>query len=185
MENQNQVNEVIQENNESRTGNAKQIMKDILSFALTACAIVVLCQVVLALHIVPSSSMEPTIKTNSFAVCWRLPFFFDDPAPEHGDIVSFKSDERGKILIKRVIGLPGDEISFRDGYVYRNGDKIYEPYVAEEGTTYADQTYTVPEGHIFVLGDNRMHSADSRRLDNPYISFHDLYAKMLFAIPLP
>ena len=77
--------------------------------------------------------MEPTIKTNSFAVCWRLPYLIGNPSPRYGDVVSFYSEEKEKILIKRVIGLPGDTISFSDGHVLRNGEYITEKYLEDNG----------------------------------------------------
>ncbi len=164
----------------------KTVARDVIEFVATALVVYLVCNFVIALHIIPSGSMEPTIRTDSFAVCWRLNYLVSDVLPNYGDIVSFKNAEKKKILIKRVIGLPGDTITFRDGYVYRNGEKLEEPYLNEQGVTFSDvDEYVVPEGHIFVMGDNRQHSADSRRLSSPYISVESLYAKYLFSFPLP
>jgi signal peptidase I len=97
----------------------------------------------------------------------------------YGDIVSFKNDKTSEILkansqnttsgfIKRVIGLPGDTLELRDGFVYRNGLLIEEPYLSSPRSTYGGTSLkdcvlvTVPEKSYFVLGDNRKVSSDSR-----------------------
>ena len=100
--------------------------------------------------------------------------------------MSFRS-EQGEFLIKRVIGLPGDVITFDDGYVYRNGDVLDEEYLAEQGVTKHgnQEKYIVPDGCVFVLGDNREHSADSRYMDNPYVPIPDIVSKMLISFPIP
>ena len=86
---------------------------------------------------------------------------------ERGDIIVFKSkllDDKGeqKYLIKRVIAVGGDTIEIRDGYVYINGEQIDEPYVAEQGISGEMGSVTVEEGKMFVMGDNRGVSQDSR-----------------------
>ncbi len=86
--------------------------------------------------------------------------------PVRGDIVIFSPPDDDKPYIKRVIGLPGDVISFADGNVYVNGQQLEEPYL-QAGITrcpggICEEPITVPEGHVFVLGDNRRNSEDSR-----------------------
>ena len=102
-------------------------------------------------------------------VSWR----FSDPGRQ--DIVVFHPPFEGPVLIKRIIGMPGDEISLEDGAVYVNGQKLDEPYVREvdgeavpsepfdNGLPWSlQQPYTVPAGNYFVMGDNRIDSGDSR-----------------------
>lgn len=97
----------------------------------------------------------------------------------HGDMVAFQSDKTKAILanegknqeagfIKRVIGIPGDVIELRDGFVYRNGELLKEPYISSPRSTYGGDglsdcvALTVSPGKYFVLGDNRKVSSDSR-----------------------
>ncbi len=85
---------------------------------------------------------------------------------EHGDVVVIDYNE-GEPLIKRVIGLPGDVINIDDaGQVYRNGVALDEPYTRDGITPTMGATlpYTVPDGYIFAMGDNRVESLDSRML---------------------
>jgi signal peptidase I len=88
-------------------------------------------------------------------------------APDRGEIVVFHPPhgDDGKPYIKRVIGLPGEEIGFADGYVTIDGERLGEPYIAGPITECGGAAHcrlTVPEGTVYVLGDNREYSSDSR-----------------------
>lgn len=181
------TNEILEDASpapEGKMKGRKTTVREVVEYFATIAVTVFFFTFIFALHRVPTESMYPTIKPGSIVVCTRVQYLLGDPAPEYGDVVSFRSDEAGRILIKRVIGLPGDTISFEDGYLIRNGEKVEEPYLNEQGVTQRGNlgTYTVPEGCFFVLGDNRQHSADSRYMSNPYIPFGKIYAKMLFPI---
>jgi signal peptidase I len=94
----------------------------------------------------------------------RIVYPFHDP--ERGEIVVFyPPGTTGKPYIKRIIGLPGDQIAFEDGFVTLNGERLDETYIAG-GITYCEDSphcrLTVPEGMVYVLGDNRDNSSDSR-----------------------
>ncbi len=109
-------------------------------------------------YLVPSDSMEPTLMRSDYIGAFSV-----KPSElQRGDIVVFISGLEGDFYVKRVIGLPGDVVSISRGIVYINGSKMDEPYVAhrEEGDL---PPVKIPDGHIFVMGDNRSNSVDSRR----------------------
>ncbi len=123
---------------------------------------------------IPSGSMEPTLEAGDRLVVNKVSYRLHDVS--RGDVIVFEipaadvGSDGIKDLIKRVVGLPGDTIETRSGAVYINDRKLEEPYLAE-GTLTGDPTQgsnpsiprqVVPEGHVFVLGDNRDNSADSR-----------------------
>lgn len=154
---------------------------------VTTLVMVVLFRGIFLLGFVTSGSMETTLPTHSVFLSWHLSFLLSDPVPERGDIVLFKSDELGEDLVKRVIGVPGDTISFSDGYVYVNGERLTEDYLPVQGITYPAtdcDTFTVPEGCIFLLGDHRDNSLDSRYWDQPYIPVSNILSRAMVDISL-
>lgn len=141
--------------------------------------------VVFSLAWVPSGSMEPTLPTKSYFFGWRLPYFFGDPTPERGDIIMFRSDELDELLVKRVVGLPGDTVSLNNGYVYINGEVLEEEYLPEQGITYqtgSTSVFEVPADCVLVMGDNRTGSYDSRAWGNPYVPVEKIKSKALVDI---
>lgn len=111
---------------------------------------------------IPSESMVPTLEVKDRILANKFIYRFTEP--ERGDIVVFDSVESGDdTLIKRVVGLEGDEIRVQGGLLFVNGEPQQEPYLNEEETFrgYYGPSI-VPEGHVFVMGDNRGNSADSR-----------------------
>lgn len=128
-----------------------------------------------------SESMEPTIMVGDYGFTY-LKAYSKKSVPRHGDLVVFHF--MGSIVGKRVIGTPGDVISFKRGYVYRNGIQLKDDYLpSASAKTYCKSTFKVPTECIFVLGDNREVSYDSRFWDNPYIPYSDIIGKILFIIP--
>lgn len=132
---------------------------------------------------IPSGSMEPTLQVGDVAVANGLAYLRKEP--QRGDIVILKSDATGdKTLIKRIIGLPGDSMMFVDGYLYINGELIYEEYLPEDMETNSNRDFEVPAGCYFVMGDNRTDSFDSRNWDNPYVPKENIKGKMIADIPV-
>ena len=103
-------------------------------------------------------SMRPTLEDGEFVLVSKLNYQFGEV--ERGDIIVFHFPmDPEQELIKRVIGLPGDHIRVGDGAVSVNGQVLNEPYIAA-APAYAGE-WNVPDGHLFVLGDNRNDSSDS------------------------
>ena len=83
-----------------------------------------------------------------------------------------------------MIGLAGDEIRISEGKVYRNGEELDEPYLLVRESTYsAVSEFLVPEGSLFVLGDNRYKSKDSRFMEETYVPVENLYAHEILQLP--
>jgi len=107
-------------------------------------------------------SMVPTFRGGEWVLVNRMAYRFGR-LPQRGDIVVFHPNNGGhEDYIKRVIGLPGDEILIQNGTIYINNRPLRESYVVER-PRYSGY-WRVPEGHVFVLGDNRNHSTDSHSL---------------------
>ena len=111
---------------------------------------------------IPSASMVPTLKYGDRVLVNKFIYRFTEP--QRGDIIVFKSVEGDdQDLIKRVVGVPGDEIAVRGGKLFVNGEPQKEPYVNKK---YPDRSFyaptTVPKDHVFAMGDNRANSQDSR-----------------------
>lgn len=160
----------------------KRLWQDYGSVLITLAAVFVVFKFIFQLAWVPTGSMETTLPTRSLLLGWHLPYVVADPLPDHGDVITFWSDELDEVLVKRVIGLPGDTITYADGYVYRNGEKLDERYLPGQGITYCDNEFSVPEGCFFVMGDNRGGSFDARYWDEPYITADNVQAKVLLCV---
>lgn len=107
---------------------------------------------------VDGSSMEPTLHSGEFVIVNKLTYKLGQP--EIGDVVVFHYPrDPEQEYIKRVIGLPGDQVLISDGKVYINGQMLEEDYINSPPAYQA--TWEVPDDSLFVLGDNRNNSADS------------------------
>lgn len=108
---------------------------------------------------IESVSMENTLIQGDFVLVNKVAYQLG--SPKLGDVIVFEPPfDSPEPYIKRVIGLPGDEVIIRDGEVYINGALITEPYIKAKART--NGTYEVPEDTLFVMGDNRNNSSDSR-----------------------
>lgn len=112
------------------------------------------------LSVVRGSSMAPRIHDGDRILIDHLSYVFGDV--QRGDIVVLKYPLDPSVdYIKRVVGLPGDEVLLQDGHVWVNGELVDEPYV-DEPDPFSRQRVRVKPAHFFVLGDNRPRSSDSR-----------------------
>ena len=110
---------------------------------------------------VEGQSMEPNLHSEQRLVVEKLSYRFH--GPQRFDIVVLKMPSQGEeLLIKRVIGLPGETVEIRDGQVYVNGNLLEEPFTDQSTHPGRNSTVTVPPLHIYVMGDNRDRSNDSR-----------------------
>lgn len=120
---------------------------------------------------VATDSMAPTLNKGHHLLLDRVTYIFR--APRRGEVVSFDMPAVGEYgMVKRVIAVPGDTVELREKGVYLNGEHQYEPYAHYERPDERLQgddlgPVTVPQGHIFVLGDNRDRSYDSASWKDP------------------
>ncbi|MBQ6900056.1 MAG: signal peptidase I [Firmicutes bacterium] len=144
-------------------------MKELLGWIRDILIAVAIAAVILAFFkpiIIQQQSMEPNFYSGDYVITSRQAYnIFGDP--QRGDIIVFKSDlytdeGEAKNLIKRIIGLPGDTVEIIEGEVYLNGEVLNEEYIKEPGLSGEMEAVTVPEGELFVMGDNRRVSQDSR-----------------------
>jgi signal peptidase I len=134
--------------------------------------------------IVKQTSMQDTMNPNDYLIMYRQAY--RSKSPKRGDIIIFQSDltdddGNDKLLIKRVIGLPGDKIQIKEGNVYINGKEYEEDYL-KDGYTTVDGTWKVPKGKYFVMGDNRVVSVDSRYQSVGYVSKSQIQGKVVLRL---
>lgn len=135
--------------------------------------------------IVKQSSMEPNFYENDYLFVSKQSYTFSEP--KRGDVVVVHSSllrENGdeKLLIKRVIGLPGDKIDISDGKVYINGEELVEDYTKEGYTTGDVDGLVVPENKVFCMGDNRRVSIDSRAPEVGCIDMDEVVGKVFLRL---
>lgn len=127
---------------------------------------------------VVGSSMEPTYHNGNIILVDKV--FYKRGTPSYNDIVvvAYHVSAGEDQIIKRVIGLPGDHIEMKDNQLYRNGELLNEDYIREPMANNNDFAYDIPEGKVFVMGDNRNNSVDSRMIG--YIDFKDQVVGRVF-----
>lgn len=123
---------------------------------------------------VDSGSMSPTLEPGDRRLTMK-------PLPgqeyRRGEILVFHSEEYGRDMVKRLIGLPGEQISIRNGSVFVEGKRLMEPYAGDR-TVYQGE-FRIPQGKYLFLGDNRESSTDSRVWEDPYIPKSEIKGRIL------
>lgn len=145
-------------------------IKDWVKSIIIAAFIAVLLMQLIVPTVVREHSMEPSFYGGDYLIVGKINYKIS--SPKRGDVIIFKSDipmnpsepsSAKKLLIKRIIGMPGDVINISDNEVSINGEVIDEPYINDGGTPGDVVNYVVPKDSYFVMGDNRTVSIDSRR----------------------
>ena len=137
--------------------------------------------------IVKQRSMEPNFYTNDYLLVSRQAYGLFGGDPQRGDVIVFQSDlsdDNGasKLLIKRVIGLPGDSITITEGKVYINGEMQIDSYTKDQMTNGEIVDLVVPENSLFCMGDNRLVSVDSRAPEVGFISYDVVVGKVVLRL---
>ncbi|OPL10538.1 MAG: S26 family signal peptidase [Firmicutes bacterium ML8_F2] len=127
--------------------------------------------------VVEGRSMYPTMEETERLMVNKVVYYFDEP--QLGDIVVFEY-QPGRDFIKRVIGVGGDRVEIKTGQVYLNGAVLNEPYLLDDMETADFGPVEVPPGYIFLLGDYRCNSMDSRDPRVGFISLNSLKGKAFF-----
>lgn len=152
----------------------KSWMRELIESVLPALVIVLVVNIFLAQATrVEGQSMEPVLHNDERLIIEKVSYRFQEP--RRGDIIVLRRAHRaGEPLIKRVVGLPGETVEIKGGQVYIDGQPLDEEYL-DQATWGATPPVLVPEEHVFVLGDNRRASNDSRAFGE--VAFDDIIGK--------
>ncbi|WP_166238018.1 signal peptidase I [Paenibacillus turpanensis] len=168
---QEQSGQYSQQAAEVKPGWKEEVIDWVKALLIAAVLVVVIRVFLFSPYLVDGPSMEPNFHTGERVIVNKI--LYDIREPEHGEVIVFEAPD-GSDYIKRVIGLPGDTVRVDGDAVFVNGEKIAEPYIQSvideyaklgNGNTYNNKNYDehiVPENQLFVMGDNRRNSRDSR-----------------------
>ena len=171
---------MIQEIIKGESFNYKQEIWSWVKILVTSSLIAIIITTFFKPTLVIGNSMYPTLGNYNYILINRAIYW--NSMPKAQDIVVFKSQLKDeKILIKRVIAVAGDSLKIRDSKVFVNGVQLDEPYIHRQLTTGTIDT-VIPEGHVFVMGDNRGDSLDSRFKEVGYVNKQDVVGKTICSL---
>ncbi len=168
---------------EEKSGRAKLALEiyDMLdSVIISAVAVLVIFTLVFRIFVVNGSSMYPTLKHGERLIVSDM--FY---TPRQGDIICFYSDYRDEVLVKRVIATAGQTVDITDDYrVVVDNKELDEDYIGDIDTRLLStpMPYTVEEGRVFVMGDNRGDSLDSRDMRIGTVSENEILGKLVIRL---
>ena len=168
-------------NRELRNTVRRELIEDALSWLKIVFSVLlfmlILINFVVVNAVVHHFSMENTLSDGDRIVSFRLAYLFNEPSPY--DIIVFNRPPEDTLYIKRIIGRPGDEVRIVNGNVYVNDTLTRKDFV--NGIPIGNfGPVTVPEGHFFVLGDNRNNSIDSRHWPKTFVSGEHVLGRAVF-----
>lgn len=142
----------------------KEFIKDTFGYVVVIVVVLLINLYIIAFQQIIGPSMQNNLETGNIVIVNKIIYKFIEP--RRCDVISFENED--KMLVKRVIGLPGDHIEYKDNYLYINGTKYEEPYLSDVVTKdfkledLPGNYSVIPEDMYLVLGDNRVDSMDSR-----------------------
>ncbi len=170
-----------QENKKTTDSQEKRPINRMYLFAAAAFILAAICSGVgLRLVRVNGPSMEPTLHHNDWVIA--LPRAYQKDVPERGDVILLRRPSLTQgYIVKRVIGLPGEQVEIRNGMVFVNNTKVDDPFMVEDFRESMEPLLVEP-GCYFVLGDNRTVSKDSRHWEDPFVHREELCGKVWYMI---
>ncbi len=175
----------MEEQNTEKKSVGREILEWVACIVVAVVITLLLRNFVFTIVRVDGSSMDPTLASGERLVMIRLGY-----EPKEGDIVVVDPDNGSEApYIKRIIGMPGDVLEFEisaagEVTLYKNGEALEEAYISSDlyPGNIGKGTYTVPENHVFVMGDNRPNSKDSRDLSVGFIPFNHVMGEAVFRL---
>lgn len=162
----------------------KEFLKDTFGYVVFIAIILFIAIYIVGLQQVVGPSMSPTLENGDILILDKVTYRFFDI--KRNDVIAFYSS-KSKYLIKRVIGMPGDYIEFKNNQLYINNELVKEEYLNENVITEDFSLNSlgyqkIPEDMYFVVGDNRTNSSDSRDYDIGLIKEEDILGKVRFRL---
>ncbi len=149
----------------------KKFIIDLIQVFISALLLTIILLIFVSPCIVKGNSMLPTYQSQDFLILWKLGNI------KRNDIIAFNShNPLEELYIKRVIAVEGDHLVIKDSQVYVNDELIDEPYIKDPSFS-GDLDITIEDGHLFVMGDNRNGSTDSRVMGQ--IDVNDVLGKVI------